>query len=229
MFLNGSLYIDRVFVPITQQGYFGLTAATGGATDRHSIRNLVIRAGVSLIADICAPDVYNFNGRILSLSGEYSDTLVTANGCDSVVSLSLTVNQPSASTISQSICAPNSYSFNGQSLTSSGTYFDTLTNAVGCDSVVTLNLSVVTPSNLQAAIVADGDTLLCGGNSVTLRSTGGAAARYQWQNQGVDIPGATGTFYVAKTTGTYTLVAFDGLVICLLWWSGLSWFLLRLY
>jgi len=68
--------------------------------------------------------------------------LTNAAGCDSIITLNLTVNQPSASTISQTICAPNSYTFDGQTLTTSGTYMDTLTNASGCDSIVTLNLTV---------------------------------------------------------------------------------------
>jgi len=56
--------------------------------------------------------------------------------------LNLTVNQPSASTINDTICAPNSYNFIGQSYSVSGTYTATLTNISGCDSVITLNLVV---------------------------------------------------------------------------------------
>ncbi|MCO5279621.1 MAG: hypothetical protein M9931_01040 [Chitinophagales bacterium] len=52
------------------------------------------------------------------------------------------MNNHSASTINQSICTGQSYSFNGQTLTQQGIYFDTLTNANGCDSLITLNLSV---------------------------------------------------------------------------------------
>ena len=63
-------------------------------------------------------------------------------GCDTVITLNLTVNQPSSSSISQTICSPNTYSFNGQSYSTTGTYTATLTNAAGCDSVVTLNLTV---------------------------------------------------------------------------------------
>jgi hypothetical protein len=95
---------------------------------------------------ICAPNSFSFNGQALSSTGTYLDTLTNAVGCDSVITLNLTVNQPSTSTISQTICAPNNYSFNGQALSSTGTYLDTLTNAVGCDSVITLNLTVNQPS-----------------------------------------------------------------------------------
>jgi hypothetical protein len=64
-------------------------------------------------------------------------------GCDSNFYLKLIVNQNSFSSISISIC-PNQipYNFNGQILTQAGTYHDTLQNAVGCDSIATLNLIV---------------------------------------------------------------------------------------
>jgi hypothetical protein len=44
--------------------------------------------------------------------------------------------------INQSICQGASYYFNGITQTTGGVYFDTLVNAAGCDSIVTLNLTV---------------------------------------------------------------------------------------
>jgi hypothetical protein len=95
---------------------------------------------------ICSPNTYSFNGQSYSTSGTYTATLTNAAGCDSVITLNLTVNQPSASTINQTICSPNTYSFDGQSISVTGIYRDTLTNAAGCDSVITLNLTVNQPS-----------------------------------------------------------------------------------
>jgi len=63
-------------------------------------------------------------------------------GCDSVITLNLTVNQPSNAVIADTICAGASYVFNGLSIGTSGVYSDTLLNYVGCDSIVTLNLHV---------------------------------------------------------------------------------------
>ncbi len=44
--------------------------------------------------------------------------------------------------INQTISQGSSYAFNGQNLTTAGTYFDTLLNAGGCDSIITLNLTL---------------------------------------------------------------------------------------
>jgi hypothetical protein len=65
--------------------------------------------------------------------------------CTASATQTVTVLQPSASSFSQTICAGSSYSFNGLQLTQNGTYYDTLANSVGCDSVVTLALNVLSP------------------------------------------------------------------------------------
>ena len=123
------------------------TATLTNAVNCDSVVTLNLSIGAlataSVSATICAPNSYSFDGRSLTVSGVYTDTVSGVSGaCDTVVTLNLVVNQPSTSTISQTICAPNTYSFNGQSYGTSGTYTATLTNAVGCDSVVTLNLVV---------------------------------------------------------------------------------------
>jgi hypothetical protein len=56
--------------------------------------------------------------------------------------VTITVNQPNAETVNATITEGESYNFNGQNLTTAGTYTATLQNAAGCDSVVTLNLTV---------------------------------------------------------------------------------------
>ena len=74
-----------------------------------------------------------------------------ANGCSADLSggsmnFTFNVSDPSATTLNETVCSPNTYSFNGQSYSTSGSYTATLTNAVGCDSVITLNLTVNQPS-----------------------------------------------------------------------------------
>ncbi len=91
---------------------------------------------------ICNNQSYHFNGHNLNSSGTYFDTLQNSVGCDSLITLHLTVNPISTYTLNQTICSNQNYFFNGHSLNSSGTYFDTLTNYLGCDSFITLHLQV---------------------------------------------------------------------------------------
>ncbi|MGC8000889.1 hypothetical protein, partial [Salmonella enterica] len=44
-------------------------------------------------AAICSGDSYQFRGETLTQSGIYRDTVKATNGCDSVTTLVLTVNQ----------------------------------------------------------------------------------------------------------------------------------------
>jgi len=101
----------------------------------------------SLARNICSPGTYTFGGQSLSQTGTYFDTLVNARGCDSIVSLSLQVNQPSQYSFVDSICSPGTYTFGGQTLSQAGTYRDTLVNRAGCDSLVTLSLFVGAPDS----------------------------------------------------------------------------------
>ena len=98
-------------------------------------------------ATICAGEIYNENGFMANESGTYTREVVE-NGCTSTWTLNLTVLPVSAETISATICEGESYEFNGQSYTEAGTYTASLQAINGCDSVVTLNISV-TPLNNQ--------------------------------------------------------------------------------
>lgn len=93
-------------------------------------------------AAICSGQSYLFNGVNQTASGVYTDTLINAAGCDSILTLNLTVNTAIGSAYTQSICHGSSYSFNEQQLTQAGVYYDTLPAANGCDSIVTLTLAV---------------------------------------------------------------------------------------
>ncbi|MBL0359448.1 MAG: proprotein convertase P-domain-containing protein [Chitinophagaceae bacterium] len=88
---------------------------------------------------------YTWNSNIYNTGGTYQDTLINAAGCDSIVTLNLTVKSVSASTTNTSICPSQlPYTWNSNIYNAGGTYKDTLTNSVGCDSVVALNLTVKT-------------------------------------------------------------------------------------
>ncbi len=89
---------------------------------------------------ISACDFYTANGQTYTMSGNYTQTLITAFGCDSILILNLSINHSNYDTLIQTTC--DSATINGQSFTSSGTYTQTLINALGCDSTLTLNLTI---------------------------------------------------------------------------------------
>ncbi|MEO8149242.1 MAG: SBBP repeat-containing protein [Bacteroidia bacterium] len=75
-------------------------------------------------------------------SGTYMDTIANAGGCDSVITINLTIKTSSAS--SQNITACDNYTSpsGNYNWASSGTYMDTIPNALGCDSIITISLTI---------------------------------------------------------------------------------------
>ncbi len=93
---------------------------------------------------VSACDSYTWNGIIYTSSNNTAkDTLVNATGCDSVVTLDLTINSSTSVTIDTTIDAGTSITNGTSSYDSDGSYIDTLQAANGCDSIVTLNLTVL--------------------------------------------------------------------------------------
>ncbi len=132
---------------LTSSGTYLDTLINAAGCDSVITLNLNVgQTFTSLSSTLCFPDTYNFGGVILSTSGVYVDTIVTSINCDSIITLNLIVNSPSDSIFNVNICSPDSYSFNGSILNVSGQYFDTLVNAINCDSLITLNLTVLDPS-----------------------------------------------------------------------------------
>lgn len=68
--------------------------------------------------------------------------IVTADsaGCQSADTLTVFINQPTNSTLNET--ALDSFTLNGQTYNQSGTYTQVIPNAAGCDSTITLNLSL---------------------------------------------------------------------------------------
>ncbi|MBR6034523.1 MAG: hypothetical protein IKP39_00525 [Paludibacteraceae bacterium] len=95
-------------------------------------------------------DKYNFGGEWITESGTYEHTFKTVEGCDSIVTLHLTVGvgcgqdecegKTKTKEISEQVC--DKYTFGGQVLRESGTYEHTFKTVEGCDSIVTLHLTV---------------------------------------------------------------------------------------
>jgi len=82
------------------------------------------------------------------------------NGCDSLVTLYLTVNKSNNGQSSVTAC--DSYIWNGQLIYSSGSYNQTFTNMSGCDSLHSLIVTILT---------GNVDTVnfdICSGDSVTI-------------------------------------------------------------
>ena len=121
---------------------------------------------------MCQGESFDFNGEILTESGAYVDTLPTIHGCDSVITLTLTVNPVYNTPITHVMCQGESYDFFGNTLTETGIYVDTLQTINGCDSVITLTLTVNPVYNTPIAhVMCEGESFDFFGQTLTAAGT----------------------------------------------------------
>ena len=92
-------------------------------------------------------DSYEWNGNILDISGEYVYTTTLANGCDSIVTLDLTINESFDTTFFMTAC--NEYVFEDSTFTESGNYVYTSSTLEGC--VYTANITLTIENSSQSS------------------------------------------------------------------------------
>jgi len=157
---SGGISNNVPFLPNQTQIYIASASNANGCTDSDTVSVIVnslpqINAGPD--QSICFGEeviLYGTGGIFMfwsnniadsipfvpQLSGSYVLTGASNEGCIGTDTVYVSVNDASSNNITAS--ALDSYSLNGQTYTSSGTYTQILTNAAGCDSLLTLNLTL---------------------------------------------------------------------------------------
>lgn len=132
--------ISLLFNPSFQNGVLSVTTQNNcGQSSPASITIAQhLPSNTTLNISTCNP--YTFDGQTYAQSGTYSYLGTTIWGCDSIITLNLTITPTITSSVNADACG--SYPWNGQTLTNSGVYIDSLQTSAGCDSVVTLNLNI---------------------------------------------------------------------------------------
>jgi hypothetical protein len=157
--------------------------------------NLTINNPTSGSETVIECNSYNWaaNGNTYSSSGTYTFMLTGANDCDSTATLHLVITGENDTTFN--VTAFNSYTWQGNILTASGIYTDTLS----CGAVITLNLTLT--FNISGTITYD--------NSGSHLMNNVKVYLYQ-QGLLVDstVTDVNGNYlFASKTNGIYTFVA----------------------
>ncbi|MBK9593373.1 MAG: T9SS type A sorting domain-containing protein [Crocinitomicaceae bacterium] len=130
-------------------------------------------------------------------------TYITINsvGCDSTITLNLTLNLSDNTSDVQVHCDSYVWTDGNTYTSSNNSATQTLTNMFGCDSVVTLDLTIEISPVANATNAGDGTLVGSGGDT------------YQWIDCGTNLPviGATSATFVPLTNGDYSVVASTGL------------------
>ena len=131
----------------------------------------------------------------VSSAGTYTVTGTDANGCTSTATKTVSVNPTYNTPLAHSMCEGENYNFHGQIITAAGTYTHTLQTISGCDSVLTL---VVTLEALPPTAIT-GNTTICEGETTTLTANGGVS--YLWSDA------STSNSTTVSQSGIYTVTA----------------------
>ena len=101
---------------------------------------------------------------------------------------------PITVSITQQICDGEIYNFNGQLISTTGLYHDTLTAQSGVDSIIVLNLTVI---SISSSISISNDTLTATGN--------GAVQWYNCSAQEI-MPGETGNTFIPPFASEFAAI-----------------------
>jgi membrane carboxypeptidase/penicillin-binding protein PbpC len=142
-------------------------------------------------------DTLYFNSLSNSDAGNYICEVTSSCGTVNSNVTTVSVKAKSVFNFNKTICNGETFTFKGNALSQSGIYFDTTTNAVGCDSIITLNLTVNTPLTVSIS-----------NNQNTLTATAGFS-NYQWYLNNVIIAGAINATHTAVANGDYTVKVKD--------------------
>lgn len=130
---------------------------------------------------ICQGETYDFNGEILTEPGIYTSLIQTSEGCDSIVELNLTVHPTFNTSENFEICEGDEFLFEGQLFSTEGSYNFGLQSEFGCDSLVTINLTVMpTP---EAPVLTSNSPVSCFFDPIELSMVEIPGATYFWYNE----------------------------------------------
>ncbi|MBK7761993.1 MAG: hypothetical protein IPI46_01300 [Bacteroidetes bacterium] len=155
--------------------------------------------------DVCNSFLWTVNNATYTTSGIYTATYTSINGCDSNYTLNLTIRYASSSVETYVVANTYTWLANGTTYTTSGTYTHTMLNVAGCDSSLTLNLTI-----LNISVIVD-QNVSCSGNndgSVQAAATGGSG-NFTYDINGANLFSNTTGFFSGLAPGVYTVCAME--------------------
>ncbi len=181
--------------------YTNLFNSTQGCDSLVVLYFSVIPATAEQVITICSGDTYSLGNTNYTETGNYLTTITTVLGCEQEVNLTLTVVETLTETVDTTICAGESYWIGATAYAATGNYSDTLNTDVGCDSIVSLSLTVLAPLAINETIKMASGTEA---GEIELQVSGGAPPySFSWST------GATTQNVGALVAGLYTVTITD--------------------
>jgi hypothetical protein len=139
---EGQVYTENNF-NINEAGVYTqtLTSVNGCDSIVTLTLNILPSYNTNLTATICQGSELNISGFNVTEGGVYTQNLTSVNGCDSIVTLTVTELPTVHTDLTLTICEGSSLNFSGFNVSEAGIYTQTHTSVNGCDSIVTLTVT----------------------------------------------------------------------------------------
>ncbi len=149
--------------------YFTATLVNG-KIDTVNIQLRQVPVRVTVRTSFCQGRDYTLpDGISVSAAGTYTSDIVLPSGKDSIITTVLTQKNKTTSSFSTTFCQGTNYTLpSGRIVSTGAVYSDTIPNAIGCDSIITINLSQLPySSSIKVADICEGDIYHLPGGSTT--------------------------------------------------------------
>jgi gliding motility-associated-like protein len=188
---NGNMYVSGIFHGTADfdPGADNFPLTSTGQGDVYILKMSQCKNVTTSEISVSQCKDYTLNNQRYETSGIYSQTIPNTMGCDSIITLNLTITGVIQTSVTYNICEGESYEGHSRA----GTYVDSFASANGCDSIRTLSLSVLA----KPLPYLGADIILCHGDSISLHP--GEFDAYTWQD------GSVQDRFVVNEPGTYNV------------------------
>ena len=203
---------DTIFNVGTVSGDYVFNRQTVNGCDSIVTLHLVVSStyNISITDTICQNALpWTWRDTIFdvgTVSGDYVFNRQTVNGCDSIVTLHLTVNTVLAVAVKDTICKDAlPYHWRDtifQVGTVSGDYVFHRTSIYGCDSIVTLTLTI---NEITVTVLSSTDEICGNDGKITLSATGTEPLQYSLDG----ITFQSSATFTGLADGSYTITVVD--------------------
>jgi uncharacterized repeat protein (TIGR03803 family) len=184
----------------TTSGIYHDTLINAAGCDSVVTINLTIAHPSAGSLNMTACDNYKLPGGkyTWTQSGIYTDTISNSSGCYSVITVNLKIVNSSTSEMDTTSCLSYTSPSKNHTWKEDGTYTDIIPNAAGCDSIITIHLTV---KHINTNVIQEGYGL----------QAAFSEGEYQWINclDNDLLTGETSQSFTANTPGNYAVIISD--------------------
>ena len=172
-------------------GGSSLFPTNGSCTQGSNSGNGYVTINYSLLeangnSSITVCEEYDWNGQIITTTGEYEQTFTSTAGCDSIHTLNAIINNSINTQVILSICYGDSIFLQNAWQTNAGLYVDTFSTST-CDSIVETTLSINILPTITPNFVVNGNTIIAPGPIYQLTQAQASQAGSVWSDALLDL------------------------------------------